>query len=111
MLILLGHQMVPHAHGLETDESSISASENANTGWLGRVFSLDQGADHLEHFRPAAASESQPDLHVTVLPHTILRVAINQPLLAVAAPLTPQVVPIPQIFIANAPLLRGPPSC
>ena len=80
-------------------------------GWLGKVFNLDQGADHLEHFRPAAESESQSDFLFTTLPHTISSWVINHFQVEEQAPLVPGTVPIPLILIANAHQLRGPPSC
>ena len=110
MLLLLGHQLVPHAHDVPTAEASLTAPSTTELGWLGKVFSLDQGADHLEHFRPNADTEAAWDLQIVPCPQPFLDLLHGQSPLIINTCLIPEVVPIPQERIASAQSLRGPPS-
>ncbi len=111
MLLLLGHQMVPHVHDLPASETSFSAPTTTELGWLGRVFSLDQGADHLEHFRPNADTEAAWDLQVVPCPQPFLGALSGlSPLQSVTYNI-PEAVPLPKGPIASAQPLRGPPIC
>jgi hypothetical protein len=111
LLLLLGHQLVPHLHEAPVTEPSIGETETHDLGWIGLIFSLDQGAEHLEHYRQMQGNELQPDLQLLALPTAVVPVLpalpwhCLQPLQADAHP------PIPLDFIACAQLLRGPPSC
>lgn len=111
LLLLLGHQLVPHLHEAPAEEVSIGNSESANLGWLSLVFSLDQGAEHLEHFRQLSGSEQQPDLEQIALP-AFIAVALALPTaFASLSPQFPVRPPSACDFIARAHQLRGPPSC
>lgn len=111
MLLLLGHQLVPHVHEVPTAETSLSAPTITELGWLGKVFSLDQGADHLEHFRPNADTEASWDIQFVPAPQPFLDLLSGQSPLKSTTYLIPETVPIPQELIASAQSLRGPPSC
>lgn len=53
LTLILGHQLVPHVHGHATlhGDGFFAAQHQAELPWWMQLFSLDQGAEHLEHFR------------------------------------------------------------
>lgn len=99
LLLVLGHQLVPHVHGhaaLHAD-GLYAAQHQADLPWWMQLFSLDQGAEHLEHFRQnrESANETADVAYIPLpfLPASILWLApavgvpiaeANQPLLPVA---------------------------
>lgn len=111
LLLLFGHQLVPHLHEAVADEMSIGKPESNKLGWLALVFSLDQGAEHLEHFRQISNEELAPDLAQWVLPVFAL-VYLDAPVfMAQQLPQIPPKLRLSLDFIAQAHQLRGPPSC
>jgi hypothetical protein len=111
LLLLLGHQLVPHLHEAPVEEVSIGEPQSTQLGWLSLVFSLDQGAEHLEHYRQVSGNELQPDFHQLVLP-PFMAMALLLPRAAKSAPpFFPFSLSTSSNFIARAHQLRGPPSC
>lgn len=111
LLLLLGHQLVPHLHEAPVEEVSIGEPQSTQLGWLSLVFSLDQGAEHLEHYRQVSGNELQPDFHQLVLP-PFMAMALLLPQAAKSAPpFFPFSLSTSSNFIARAHQLRGPPSC
>lgn|GEM_PF-2040841 len=111
LLLLLGHQLVPHLHEDAADEMSFGRTESADFGWLSLVFGLDQGAEHLEHFRQLEGNELQPDLqNMALLP--LMALVIPKPITRLQpASHIPFRLGTACGFIARAHQLRGPPSC
>ena len=59
--ILLLHSFVPHQHHIQdsliTSIEICSHSENSLLGFLGEVFHMDLGSEHLENFKPVSKVE------------------------------------------------------
>ncbi len=111
LLLLLGHQLVPHLHEAPVEEVSIGEPQSTDFGWLSLVFSLDQGAEHLEHFRQLSGNEFQPDLQQLSLPPFMSVVLPTVPAAEILPPFLPVRPNTAYDFIARAHQLRGPPSC
>jgi hypothetical protein len=111
LLLLLGHQLVPHLHEAPAEEVSIGAPQSSHLGWLSLVFSLDQGAEHLEHYRQMSGNELQPDLQELVLPSFIAMPLLLPQAAKSSPPFFPFSLSTSSNFIARAHQLRGPPSC
>lgn len=111
LLLLLGHQLVPHLHEAPVEEVCIGHAESADLGWLSLVFSLDQGAEHLEHFRQLSDSEEHLDLQQIALPAFTAVALALPPAFTSLSHHIPVRQPIACYFIARAHQLRGPPSC
>lgn len=111
LLLLLGHQLVPHLHEAPVEEVSIGEPQSTQLGWLSLVFSLDQGAEHLEHYRQLSGNELQPDLQQLALPPFMALVLPAVPAVELTRPFLPVRLHTACDFIARAHQLRGPPSC
>lgn len=61
LLLVLGHQLVPHIHGHEITHADgyHAATNHDDSPWWMQLFSLDQGAEHLEHFRQNRESATE----------------------------------------------------
>lgn len=81
LLLVLGHQWVPHLHGHAAwhGEGLYAVQHQADLPWWMQLFSLDQGAEHLEHFRQnresAAETSDLVDMPLPVMPASILWLA------------------------------------
>lgn len=111
LLLLLGHQLVPHLHEAPVEEVSIGKAESADLGWLSLVFSLDQGVEHLEHFRQLSNNEQQLNLQQIALPVFAAVALALPPAFTSLLHHIPVRQPLVCDFIARAHQLRGPPSC
>lgn len=81
LLLVLGHQLVPHVHGHATlhADGLYAAQHQADLPWWMQLFSLDQGAEHLEHFRQNRESVGETadlfEMPLPLLPASILWLA------------------------------------
>lgn len=113
LLLVLGHQLVPHMHHQEVvhaDGYHAMASHPALPWWM-ELFSLDQGAEHLEHFRQnresAAETADLLDIPPPLIPASILWLAPKESVQIVVS--EHPFLPVARGFAAQHGL-RGPPT-
>jgi hypothetical protein len=113
LLLVLGHQLVPHIHGHAAvhGDGLFAAQHQAELPWWMQLFSLDQGAEHLEHFRQnresAAETADLLDIPLPLIPASILWLA---PTVSIQAVCTERpLLPVARGFAAQHGL-RGPPQ-
>jgi hypothetical protein len=105
LLFLLGHQLVPHLHQHQPEKPGISMQQAGHSDWLSRIFGLDQGADHLEHFRLNTLKNvvsPAPDA-------AFLAVIVRQLLLPPAIQAKQQATSLPEYLRSGPQQRRGPP--
>lgn len=95
---------------MESDEQSVYAVEAVELDWLGRIFGLDQGADHLEHFRKSNTQPRQPLLGDFMLQTTWPSLASSAAALVGFVAFAEGEVPIPGDVDYAVGVQRGPPQ-
>ncbi|MDX2284262.1 MAG: hypothetical protein NW241_08870 [Bacteroidia bacterium] len=109
---LLGHSLMPHAHQLISRAQRIESGSSAEDFWrtLGRAFTLDLGAGHLESYR---ASQDPADTQQAALEDTaVMPEQFRFSLLEGQLPAVPyrHSIPQPHALHGHAPQgLRAPP--
>lgn len=113
LLLVLGHQLVPHLHGHATlhADGLYAAQHQADLPWWMQLFSLDQGAEHLEHFRQNRESLGETadlfEVPLPLLPAAIVWVLPSERLVTIDT--EHPTLPVASGF-ASQHGLRGPPA-
>ncbi len=113
LLLVLGHQLVPHIHGHQGLHSPglYATQHQPDLPWWMQLFSLDQGAEHLEHFRQNRESVAETaDLLDMPLPMMSASIAWLAPAINVQIPLTEHPLLSVARGFATEHGLRGPPA-